>query len=146
MASMTGLVSLLRLFIVAKLCPLWGKSKPCVPKSWQITANLLPQNNRSRAPFPPLFGRTMAMSHRYAGTHHPLFVRLPISNFCQYVAKAPQKQQSKAQPLKQRYYPVLIAAGILVSGSIITRLANADMDEASLKRGKFMAKKSRWHD
>ena len=43
--------------------------------------------------------------------------------------------------MKQRYFPVLIEAGLLVSGSIITGLTNADMDEASQKRGKFMAKK-----
>ena len=43
--------------------------------------------------------------------------------------------------MKQRYFPVLIGAGLLVSGSIITGLANADMDDASHKRDKFMAKK-----
>ena len=43
--------------------------------------------------------------------------------------------------MKQRYFPVLIGAGLLVSGSIIIGLANADMDDASHKRGKFMAKK-----
>ena len=43
--------------------------------------------------------------------------------------------------MKQRYFPVLICAGLLVSGSIITGLANADMDDASQKRGKLMAKK-----
>ena len=43
--------------------------------------------------------------------------------------------------MKQRYFPVLICAHLLVSGSIITRLANADMDDASQKRGKLMAKK-----
>jgi hypothetical protein len=31
MASAAGLASLLRFFVVAKLCPLWGKSKPCLP-------------------------------------------------------------------------------------------------------------------
>ncbi len=41
--------------------------------------------------------------------------------------------------MKQRYFPVLIGAGLLVSGSIITGLANADMDDASHKRDKFMA-------
>ena len=43
--------------------------------------------------------------------------------------------------MKQRFFPVLICAGLLVSGSIITGLANADMDEASHKRGKLMPKK-----
>ena len=43
--------------------------------------------------------------------------------------------------MKQRYFPVLIGAGFLLSGSIITGLANADMDHASHKRDKFMAKK-----
>ena len=43
--------------------------------------------------------------------------------------------------MKQRYFPVLICAGLLVSGSIITGLANADMDNASHKRSKFMANK-----
>ena len=43
--------------------------------------------------------------------------------------------------MKQRYFPILIGAGLLVSASIITGLANADMDDASDKRGKFMAKK-----
>ena len=42
--------------------------------------------------------------------------------------------------MKQRYFPGLIEASLLVSGSIITGLTNADMDEASQKRGKFMAK------
>ncbi len=43
--------------------------------------------------------------------------------------------------MKQRYLPVLISAGLLVSGGNITGLANADMDDAPDKRGKFMAKK-----
>ena len=43
--------------------------------------------------------------------------------------------------MKQRYFPYLIGAGLLVSGSIITGLANADMGDASHKRAKFMAKK-----
>ena len=43
--------------------------------------------------------------------------------------------------MKQRYFPVLICAGLLVSGSIITGFVNADMDNASHNRGKFMAKK-----
>ena len=43
--------------------------------------------------------------------------------------------------MKQRYFPILIGAGLLVSGSIITGLADADMDDVSHKRGKFMAKK-----
>jgi hypothetical protein len=29
-------------FVVVKLCPRWGKSKSCLPKSWQIIAQLLP--------------------------------------------------------------------------------------------------------
>ena len=106
-----------------------------------IIANLLPRKDYSHAPFPPLFDRTKAIRHRYAGIHDPLFVRLPVSTFRQCVAKAPQKQQLKEQPLKQRYFPVLIGAGLLVSGSIITGLANANMDDSSHKRDKFMAKK-----
>ena len=43
--------------------------------------------------------------------------------------------------MKQRYFPFLISAGLLLSGSIITELANADMRDASHKRGKIMAKK-----
>ena len=43
--------------------------------------------------------------------------------------------------MKQRYFPILIGAGLLISGSIITGLANADMGDLSHKRGKFMAKK-----
>ena len=43
--------------------------------------------------------------------------------------------------MKQRYFPILIGAGLLASGSIITGLANADMGDKSHKRGKFMAKK-----
>ena len=43
--------------------------------------------------------------------------------------------------MEQRYSHVLIGAGLLVTGSIITGLANSDMDDASDKRGKFMAKK-----
>ena len=81
------------------------------------------------------------MWNRYARIHHPLFVGLPVSTFRQCVAKAPQKQQPKEQPIKQRYFPVLIGAGLLVSGNIITGLANAGMDDASHKRGKFMANK-----
>ena len=85
------------------------------------------------------------MWHRYAGIHHSLFVRLLVSTFRQCLAKAPQKQQPKEQPMKQRYFPVLIGAGLLVSGSIITGLANANMDNASYKSGKFMVKKARYH-
>jgi hypothetical protein len=43
--------------------------------------------------------------------------------------------------MKQRYFPVLIGAGLLISGSIITGLANADMGDAPRKRGKFIAKR-----
>ena len=43
--------------------------------------------------------------------------------------------------MKQRYFPVLIGADLLVSGTIITGLANADMDDASHRGDKFMAKK-----
>ena len=43
--------------------------------------------------------------------------------------------------MKQRYFPVLICAGLLVSGSIITGFVNADMDNASHRRSKFIAKK-----
>ena len=93
-----------------------------------IIANLLPRKDHSRAPFRPLFGGTIAMWHRYARIHHPLFVRLPVSTFRQRVAKVPQKQQLKEQSVKQRYFPGLIGTGLLVSGSNITGLANADMD------------------
>jgi hypothetical protein len=82
------------------------------------------------------------MWHRYAGIHHPLFVRLPVSTFVNALQKRTQKQQPKEQPMKQRYFPVLIGAGLLVSGSIITGLANADMDDALHKRDKFMPKSS----
>ena len=44
--------------------------------------------------------------------------------------------------MKQRYFPVLIGAGLLVSGSIITGPANANMDNGSYKPDKFMAKSS----
>ena len=43
--------------------------------------------------------------------------------------------------MKQCYFPFRIGAGLLVSGSIITGLANADMDNASHKRSKFIANK-----
>ena len=43
--------------------------------------------------------------------------------------------------MKQRFFPFLIGAGLLVSGSIITGLANANMGDVSHKRGKLMAKK-----
>ena len=43
--------------------------------------------------------------------------------------------------MKQRYFSVLIGAGLLASGSIITGLADADMSDALHKRDKFMAKK-----
>ena len=62
-------------------------------------------------------------------------------NFSSMRCKSAQKKQPKKQPMKQRYFPVLICAGLLVSGSIITGLANADMDDASHKRDNFMAKK-----
>ena len=62
-------------------------------------------------------------------------------NFSSMRCKSAQKKQPKKQPMKQRYFLVLICAGLLVSGSIITGLANADMDDASHKRGKLMAKK-----
>jgi hypothetical protein len=81
------------------------------------------------------------MWHRYAGIHHPLFVRLPVSTFVNALKKGPKKQQPKEKPMKQRYLPVLIGASILVSGSIITGLSNTNMDDASNKRDKFMAKK-----
>jgi len=41
MVNIAGLASLMSLFIGVKLCPLWGKSKSCLPKSWQIMAQLL---------------------------------------------------------------------------------------------------------
>jgi len=106
-----------------------------------IIANLLPRKDHSPAPFRPLFGGTIAMWHRYARIHHPLFVCMPVSPFRHYIVKAPQNSKSKEQPMKQRYFPYLIGAGLLVSGSIITGLANADMGDASHKRAKFMAKK-----
>ena len=62
-------------------------------------------------------------------------------NFSSISCKSAQKKQPKKQPMKQRYFPVLICAGLLVMGSIITGLANADMDDSSHKRGKLMAKK-----
>ena len=43
--------------------------------------------------------------------------------------------------MKQCYFSVLIGAGLLTSGSIITGLANVDMSDASHKHDKFMAKK-----
>ena len=43
--------------------------------------------------------------------------------------------------MKQRYFTVLTGAGLLVYGSIITGLANADIDDASHKRGRIMVKK-----
>ena len=43
--------------------------------------------------------------------------------------------------MKRRYFPFRIGAGLLVSGSIITGLANADMDNASHEHSKFMANK-----
>ena len=43
--------------------------------------------------------------------------------------------------MKQRYFPILIGAGLPVSVSIISGLANANMDDASHRRGKFIAKK-----
>ena len=64
-----------------------------------------------------------------------------MSTFFQCVSKTPQKQQPKEQPKKQRYLSVLIGADLLVLRSIITGLANAELDDASHKRGKFMAKK-----
>jgi hypothetical protein len=42
MASTAGLAGLSRLSVDAKLFPLWGKSKSCLPKSWQIVTQLLP--------------------------------------------------------------------------------------------------------
>ena len=62
-------------------------------------------------------------------------------NFPSMRCKSAQKKQPKKHPMKQRYFPILICAGLLVSGSIINGLANADMDDASHKRGTLMAKK-----
>jgi hypothetical protein len=92
---MASVASQLRFFIVAKLCPLWGKSKSCLPKSWQIIAHLLPLKDQSHAPFPPLPSMTLARWNRYARIHHSLFVRLPVSTFRQCVAKARQVHGKK---------------------------------------------------
>jgi hypothetical protein len=54
MANIASLASLLRLFVDAKLCPLWGKSKSCLPKSWQIMAQLLPIYYLEKITAPPL--------------------------------------------------------------------------------------------
>ena len=43
--------------------------------------------------------------------------------------------------MKQLCFIVLIGANLLVSGSIITGLANVDIDDTLHKRGKFIAKK-----
>ena len=43
--------------------------------------------------------------------------------------------------MKQRYFPFMIGVGLLVSGSIITGLANANIGDESNLRGKFIAKK-----
>jgi Ca2+-binding EF-hand superfamily protein len=43
--------------------------------------------------------------------------------------------------MKFRCFPFLIGAGLLVLGSIVTVLANASMNDASHKRGKFITKK-----
>ena len=43
--------------------------------------------------------------------------------------------------MKQSYFTFLIGAGLLVSGSTITGLADADMDNTPHKRSKLMAKK-----
>ena len=69
------------------------------------------------------------------------FCTIASVNFSSMRCKSAQKKQPKKQPMQQRYFPALICAGLLVSGSIITRLANADMDDASQKRGNLMAKK-----
>ena len=73
------------------------------------------------------------MAHCLFGCQCQLFVNA--------LQKRPKKQQLKEQPLKLRYFPVLIGIGLLVSGSIITGLANANIGDASHKRDKFMAKK-----
>ncbi|MDB9890805.1 hypothetical protein OAD74_05440 [Alphaproteobacteria bacterium] len=62
-------------------------------------------------------------------------------NFSSMRCKSAKKKQPQKQPMKRHYFPILICAGPLVSGSIITGIANADMDDASHKRGKLMAKK-----
>jgi Ca2+-binding EF-hand superfamily protein len=43
--------------------------------------------------------------------------------------------------MKQRYSPYIIGASLLISGSIITGLANADIETPAHKRAKVMAKK-----
>jgi len=102
MTSMASLVSLLRLLLspsyahdgvkASHACQNHGKS---LPNYCPIIANLLPRKDHSRAPFPPLFNRIIAMWHRYAGIHHPLFVRLPVSIFVNALKKRPKNSNQR---------------------------------------------------
>ena len=71
-------------------------------------------------------------------THCLFGCRCQLSSMCY---KNAPKTATKGTAYETALCPVLIGAGLLVSGSIITGLANADMDDASHKRDKFMAKK-----
>jgi len=96
MASMAGLARLRRLLLTPSYSRYGVKASHAfkiMANCGPIISNLSPRKDHSHAPFTPLFGRTIAMWHRYAGIHDPLFVRLPASTFRQCVAKAPQKQQ-----------------------------------------------------
>ena len=86
------------------------------------------------------------MWQRYAGSHHPHFVRLPVSAFRRYVAKAIQKQRPMEDPIKQSYLAFGIDDGLLVSRNTVTELANACLHDASHKRGKFMGKKPKMNN
>ena len=62
-------------------------------------------------------------------------------NFSSMHCKNTPKTATKRTAYETALFPRSNRSRSLVSGSIITGLTNADMDEASQKRGKFMAKK-----
>ena len=72
-------------------------------------------------------------------THCLFGCRCQLSSMCY---KNAPKTATKGTAYETALCPVLIGAGLLVSGSIITGLANADMDDALHKRDKFMPKSS----
>jgi hypothetical protein len=141
---MAGLVSLLRLL----LSPSYARDRVKASHACQNHGKLLPNYckfiiaKRSQPrPFPASIYQDYSDVSPVCWNSSPTVCSAAGVNFRQCVKKAPQKQQPKEKPMKQRYFPVLIGAGLLVSGSIISGLANADMDDASHKRDKFMAKK-----
>tara|TARA_B110000305_G_scaffold79437_1_gene89386 strand:- start:303 stop:611 length:309 start_codon:yes stop_codon:yes gene_type:complete len=92
MASMAGLASLLRLFIAVKLCPLWGKSKSCLPKSWQIIAQSLPIYYLKKITAAPLSRPYLAGLWRCGTGMREFITHCLFDCWCQLFVNALQKR------------------------------------------------------